>query len=228
MITKSISNNIAYKKHKGFVIVLALVVVAVGLLIITFMFNSVSSFTRYFSEYRRAYVDTVTARKYIELVKGDLVAANNARGAAGDSVLHGLENQDPSFPAGAIPDLRGLLILSNNEGRFEIDDPININGPQRVEVRVYDANYDVNGLVDPFPDVNELPPSFFVQGGSVRDWTEIGDSGRDYNKFDEDGSGKGNHSDYGAYIIRVKIYNTANNAERLVRTTEEAFLQVIR
>jgi multidrug resistance efflux pump len=86
-------NKITYKRREGFALVLALVVVSVGLIIVTFMFSSVSNFASNFADYRRVYVDTITARGYIEQVKGEIVAVNNRR----NEVVHGLQNQDANF-----------------------------------------------------------------------------------------------------------------------------------
>ena len=225
------TNNTISKKRKGFALILALIVVGVGLIIVAFMFNYVSSFTRYFSQYRQTYLDTATARSYVEKIKGYIVHINNHRG----TVLHGQENQNPDFPANTITSLNGLLISGDSSMpniSLLVDEIININGPQRVQVHVYDANYSVEGISDAFPhhEIYELPPSFYIAGGSDKDWVDVGDDGSDYNKFDEDPpSSKGAHGNYGAYLIRVRIYNTAttNRQERLVRITEEAFVQVI-
>ena len=231
-----ILNNITSKKHEGIALVLTLIVVGVGLLIIAFMFDTVVNFARYFSETRQVYVDTVTARSYIERVKGEIVAVNIARVANGEAVLHGEDNLDSTFPEGAIKSLNGLLITSKY-GDFIINDEININGPQRVEVRVYDANYSVEGIATedegfPHDDIYELPPSFLYGEDAARDWTNIGDDGSDYNKYDEDPKMSA-YENYGAYLIRVRIYNTSNTfrpseeTKRLVRTTEEAFIQYV-
>ena len=232
----NIINNITNKKRKGFALVLALIVVAIGLILVAVMFNSVSSFTNFFSEYRQAYVDTIIARNYIERMKGEIVAENNARSGTGVGVLHGIQNQDEGFPENAITSLEGLVVYdATSPDRFSFIVNENVNGPQRVEVIVYDANYRVEGIDSssfPLADIYELPPSFFVEGGAAPDWVPIGKDGSDYNEFEEPVLAmKGAHSNYGAYLIRVKIFDTANstyhNPDRLVRVTEEAFLQVI-
>ena len=229
-------NIITNRKREGFALALALFVVTVGLILIAALFNSVSSFTNFFSQYRQAYVDTVIARNYIEIMKGEIVAENNSRAGTGAGVLHGIENQDEAFPDNTIKSLAGLIIHDGvNPNRFDNSFVENINGQQRVEVTVYDANYRVGGidsLAFPHDELYELPPSFYVEGGTAPDWVPIGKDGSDYNEFDvTPNPTKGAHSNYGAYLIRVKIYDTANstysNPDRLVRTTEEAFLQVI-
>jgi len=233
MKNKNIFNRFTSKKRKGFALPLALCVVAIGLLIITFMFDSVSSFTRHFSEYRQVYVDTITARSYIERVKGEIVAVNNSRVDTSETVLHGPENIDPELMP-EITTLDGLLIanIANNGGTFQINENISVNGPQRVEVRVYDANYNVEKLVPDFPmnnNMNDLPPSFLVEGGVGPSWSKEATGGEHYNPEDEIDEGKVvAYRDYGAYLIRVRIYDLANQSEKLVRTTEEAFLQRIR
>jgi hypothetical protein len=225
MNTKEIMNNRAAKKREGFVLIMTLIIVIVGLGVIAVMFNSVTQFTGIFSQYRQVYVDTITARNYIEIMKGGIVATNNAR----DTVLHGPDNQSPSFESD-IRNLDGLLITGDNN-EFILDRDVNIIGPQRIEVRVYDANYTVHRIVPDFPinELYELPPSFFA-GGSVRpDWYNEGQDGSDYNRFEELPIGGGAYEKYGAYLVRVKVFNKAyaNKPEKLVRTTEEVFLQVI-
>jgi len=232
----NIMNSITNKKHEGFALILALIVVGVGLILIAAMFSTVTTFTRFFSEYRQAYDNTIIARNYIEMMKGEIVAENISRGGAGVGVLHGKENQDEAFPENAITNLDGLIIYDGvNPERFAFSADVNLNGPQIVEVNVYDANYRVEGINSatfPIADLHELPPSFYIEGGSGPEWEDIGKDGSDYNEFEEPYVGfSGAFSNYGAYLIRVRIYDTANsthgNPERLVRTTEEAFLQVI-
>ena len=227
MSNKNIFDNIISKKRRGFGLLLALVVLLGGLVMIAVMYNSVSMFSRTFSEYRHGYVDAITAHNFIERTKGNIVAFNNAQGAAGGSVLHSAGNNDPNFNVD-IDNLEGLVIARNN---FDIKE----NGEQRVEVEVLDANYRVGSISPAFPpdEILHLPPSFFAGAGGmgVHEFEEIGDSGYDYNQFDVTGPGGtgAGHRNYGAYLIRVRVYNTSlvNDQPRLVRTTEEAFVQVI-
>jgi hypothetical protein len=230
-------NNITYKKRKGFALVLALIVVAVGLVIIAAMFNYASQFTGFFSEFRKAYIDTVTARSYIEHIKGEIVADNIARG----SVIHGPGNDDPTFPVNHIKNLDGLLIkgIEGKENKYFINDTFEkLNGPQRIEVRVYDANYSVKAIdtsTFTIDELYELPPSFYAETELMPDWVDETKDNTDYNEFEETRDYRGVYETYGAYLIKVRIYDTARTSltpenrppMRLVRTTEEAFLQVL-
>jgi len=230
-------NCMSSRKREGFALALTLIIVVVGLLIVSAMFSSVRDFTGFFSEYRRAYTDIITANSYIERVKGRIVAINNARASFDIPVLHGSENQDRKFNT-IITHLNGLIISGDEftpgfEDEFIIGEESTVNGPQVVIVRVYDANYNVETIdEDEFTDAdfNELPPSFFIAVIDEPDWKDIGSDGSDYNQFESPyDDARALYDKYGAYLIRVKIYNLVgrNNRPVLVRTTEETFVQVI-
>ena len=228
------------RKRKGFAIVFTMVIVLVAFSLVASMFNTVSSFTNYFTEYRRAYTDIITASSFLEYAKGRVVAMNFDKAETLIGLLHGVENtREPGalpFAPGIINSLRGLLISSGDSGGvFEFSRDISVNGPQVVEVQVFDANYSIESLSDTFPaeDYLGLPPSFFIQGITHGiDWTRTSLDGEDYNElppehlYDSDSIFFA-YTKYGAYLVRVTLYDRiGTNKLKKVKIIEEAFIQI--
>ena len=221
-------------KREGFGVILALVVSAIGLVIVAYMFTSSSLFNTVFSRTRGSYIDEITASSYIERMKGFITVTNVNRSDDSKPVLHGVQNQEEGYNT-EIDSLAGLIIMGEggSTADFNFSEDIRENGPQRVDVCVFDANYLSRTLkLDPMPppvfshdDLLQIPPSFFATGTGVMDWMDIGK----YGSYEEAEKPflDGLYGRFGAYLIRVKIFNTANNESRLVRTTEEAFVQLM-
>ena len=231
---KNVLKDIIFRKREGFGVILALVVSAIGLVLVAYLFSFSSGFHLIISKSRGGYIDEVTAASYIERMKGLITATNVVRSNDKKPVLHGVQNQDDVYSA-QIDCLAGLIIMGEDDSTasFDFSENITINGPQKVQVSVFDANYLARSLkldlADPpafsREEVLQLPPSFFVTGTGVLEWVDIGK----YGSYEEVELPylKDIYNRFGAYLIRVNIFNTTNNEDKLVRSTEEAFIQLM-
>ena len=220
---KNISNYINSKKRGGVGVIMAVVFSLFGLLLVALMFNSTTDFVRLFARHRRVYVDSIIASNYIERMKGAITTENVRRRENDTPVLRGEENNEPTFEGVFINSVDGLLLEDGFGLLLE-----NIEGQQRrVEVRVFDAFYLPRNLA-PFTmsDYERLPPSLFMIGELEPDWAVTGRDGRYEEFFAElEANMELAWRTLGAYVVRVEIYDTLN--DRLVRVTEEAFIQFL-
>jgi hypothetical protein len=211
------------KPRKGVALVLALVVVLVGGGVIALTFDIVSRYGCFSVSQRRIYVDHTTVLDLIQATKGWILANN---------VDNGKTMHAPGFnyAAAAAAPIKGS-ITHLNDLRFTdavLSRDVTLSsgvGRQRAVVQVYDMLFnpeDVNEIVleDPV-QMQDFPPVYKLkvrddiveaEGEHRAPGTGTRDAGID---LDPDR--------YGAYLIRVRLYD---NAGKLLRTVEEAFVQV--
>ena len=239
MNIKNLLNNMS-QKREGFGLILALIVSTIGLVFVALMFGSVSTFSEIFSEYRRGYIAEITASSYIEMAKGQITEANRRRRlntVPALPVLHGrdIANFRSLFDDDIIQSVDGLL-LREDEGFGEAEGFNRLLPPEnglRVRVRVYDMNYRMENININSPSFSTpagagfegLPPSFFMFGEEIFDMMKIGLDGT-YEVHDMGDDFRAIFDNYGAYLIRVEVFD-ASNIDRPIRTTEEAFVQYV-
>lgn len=205
-----INGMVKMRKRSGAGLLLALFVVLLGGGIVAMMYGFTNSFFSAAVEQRKEYRDDILASSYIERAKGWIIATNlDGR----DEALKGLKRKDVSDVETdlKIPDSGDLNISETVDGR-------------RVEVAVYDANYE--SLSHSFNQYDKLPPSLAYSGGGVATGGLGGNEagGPDYISPQNEKLA-GDTKKFGAYVIRVKIFDAVTN--NLIRETETGFFQVI-
>jgi hypothetical protein len=214
------------KARKGVALVLALVVVLVGGLIISATFDFVYRFSWISTEQRGGYVDHTTGLSLIQAKKAQIVESNRVAG----KTMH-----VPAllYDSGATP-ANGSLVLSDLRFGSPWSESANMSsgtGPQKAETEVFDMHFmpewvDYSSFGSDPAAMKDFPPVFNVAGevgsgglGSVGDHKGPGAGSTDPNAGDELDPDR-----YGAYLIRVRLYDQQG---KLLRTAEEAFVQIL-
>jgi hypothetical protein len=218
--------------HKGFALVMALVIVVVGSVLSGILIHMGYSFLTSTRQQRNFYGDHLSVTDYIQEVKGLLIQANIDRGAGGGGVWHG-QGLDDELDS----EIRSVSDLLLNDARFSFDaDVVSIGQErQKVRVNVFDVHYHErqlqDGLREDAAQMRILPAPINATGGRAA--SSINDTegdGKSPGKGTIEGSVGGTYpwDRFGAYVVRVQLFN-AGTAGRLtpVRTAEEAFYQIL-
>jgi hypothetical protein len=209
------------KARKGVALVLALAVVVVGGVIIGLTFDFVYGFSWISTEQRGSYVDHTTVLSAIQAKIAQIIDDNKTAGKTMHVPALG-------YDSGTTP-ANGSLVLA--QLRFGEPWSEEISGTQRVVTEVFDmhfmpewVNYDI--LRSNPDEMKDFPPVFHMAG--------VAGSGGLKNVGDHTGPGAGtgvssggeelDPDSYGAYLIRVRLYD---HQGKLLRTAEEAFVQIL-
>lgn len=233
-------------KRRGSALILALIVALVGGAIGALIFEVAGAYLNTTSKQSRAYTDDIIAVGFIEKAKGAVIAENvrlyRTPPSSGREVLRGSANASYDKFIGTITDhsitSSDHLIIQGIPGLSAT--PYNVDrGADKgiVNLEVWDAMYNPDRVkVASFAGVGaltalaNLPPSFFIDSG-----TPGGFTGENFDEQIQYAEGGGSQSGslgglneiykrYGVYVIRVKMHNEAGN---LIRTTEEAFANMM-
>ena len=216
--------------HRGVALIMALVVVLVGGALIAVTFSLVFNYVSFSVEQRGTYVDHTTVLHLIQSTKAYIVSSNDVR-SFDLGVMHapGFTYADESSFVDHIDKLRFPAAFDPN-----LDMDISINsgsGRQRATVQVYDMFYEVGRVQEPLlsnrDQMKELPSVYKLKGvGSNSFENENGENHGDANSGSNDNYGESELDPmrYGAYLIRVRLYDNKN---KLLRTAEEAFVQIL-
>jgi hypothetical protein len=215
--------------HKGVALVLALVVVLVGGSIIALTFEFVHRFSWTSTGQRGIYVDHTTALSFIQAKIAEIVQANITAGKTMHVPALGYDDDDDDDDATPADGSLKLDQLRFGRPWSESTEMRSGTGLQRVETEVFDmhfmpewVDYDHSSSDDikAFPSVFNMAGEVVSGGyGSVGDHKGPGYAGS--------GSGDADELDadsYGAYLIRVRLYD---HQGKLLRTAEEAFVQIL-
>lgn len=226
------------KKRRGSALLLALGIIVIGSALVAAMFELSTAFSRTAGVQHQGYFDHITVADHVERAKGFLVMINNQRELADRPVLHGPGNT--SFSAD-ITALAALQLTQNDDGiagALSVDTGVmrTKNGSQRLIMQVYDANYNPESVtITNLDELSQLPSSLMLglsrteESGTVKTGTFISAGSRDpeiQNRL----SGVA-YEDYGAYLIRVRLFNIDTNGLEQgtpVYELEEAFFQTVR
>ncbi|MDR1875446.1 MAG: hypothetical protein LBQ90_10610 [Synergistaceae bacterium] len=221
-------------RHVGTALILALIVVLVGSVLTALIFDMTFSFSWTAGVQQKSYVNHTTMVDAIQTVKG-LILQTNLSGDAGGSVAMHVPVVLNS------EDITNLSDLRFGGGNLSYDVAVgNGVGRQRLEMSVYDMCYEPNRLRPPLRSdpmqMKELPPpikpsklSSAGGGGMSTDGDQnVSDKGTNENGSGGSGSGNFPVKKYGAYLVRARLFDIdARGARKLVRTAEEAFIQVL-
>jgi hypothetical protein len=230
------------KARQGVALALALMVVLIGGIITALTFDFVYRFAWISTEQRGIYVDHTTVLTVIQTKIAQIIEDNKAAG----KTLH-----VPSLLK--LYDLRDRNIDVQDEDKLTLrdlsfdrpgDDPDDFpwsesvqlssemgNGNQRAVVDVFDmhfnpewVNYDVFKS-DPAA-MKDFPPIFNMKGTvGAGGYNPVGDhKGPGASTGVSSGADELPPNRYGAYLIRVRLYD---HQDKLLRTAEEAFVQIL-
>jgi hypothetical protein len=209
---------------------MALVVVLVGGALIAVTFSLVLNYVSFSAEQRGTYVDHTTVLHLIQSTKAYIVSSNDVR-SFDLGVMHapGFDYGDENSVVDHIDKLRFPAAFDPN-----LDMDISINsgsGRQRAIVQVYDMFYEADRVKEPLlsnrAQMQELPSVYKLKGVSSNSFeNENGENQGDANSGSNDNFGEGELDPmrYGAYLIRVQLYDSKN---KLLRAAEEAFVQIL-
>ncbi|MDR1376304.1 MAG: hypothetical protein LBJ22_02240 [Synergistaceae bacterium] len=202
------------KARKGVALALALLVVLVGGTVIALTFDFVYRFFWTSTQQRGIYVDHTTVLSAVQAKIAQIIQHNISEGKTMHVPALGYDS-DGEPPAEDSLRLRDLLF--GEPWRETIELKSEGSGPQRVETEVFDMHFKPEWVdYDAFrkyPDeMRDFPPVFNM----VRDRLEPNDPPQPPLELPPD--------QYGAYLIRVRLYDHQN---KLIRTAEEAFVQIL-
>jgi hypothetical protein len=216
------------KARKGVALVLALMVMAIGGAIIGLTFEFVYRFFWTSTELRGTYVDHTTVLSVIQSKIAQIIASNKADG----KTMHVPDLLYDSDEKNEVPP-NGSLVLSQLRFGSPWSETTKMNsgaGLQDVVTEVFDMHFKAEWVnYDAFEgnlaEMKDFPPVFNMEDDVAGGLDSVGDEisvGFDKNKVG--GGGGLESSKYGAYLIRVRLYDHQNN---LIRTAEEAFVQIL-
>jgi hypothetical protein len=211
-------------------LVLALAVLLVGGMIVALTLDFVYRFFWISTGQRGVYVDHTTVLSAVQAKMAWIIEEN--RNA--DRIMH---VPALGYDSGVVPWTKengGQLTLKDlrfDEPWSESMDVQGGTGRQRANIEVFDMHFkaewvNYNAFEDDPNDMKDFPPVFNMTG-------DVGSGGYDSlgdHKGPGAGSGVSSGADeldpekYGAYLIRVRLYD---HQGKLLRTAEEAFVQIL-
>ena len=220
----------------GFALPMALIIIIIGLVLSGLIFDIGHSFFSTVLNQESLYADHVAVSDYTEAAKGWLVKYNMDTG----QVKHALLRPSPDMPVGSLND----LMLDDPAGTpsdqrhlsFDREVPHRRGSSKRVTVNVFDVHYFkenlTQGLLEDTAQMRVLPPPINTVASPTSSGSglvAIGDSVDSTKKHADDaGGGPYPWDKYGAYVVRVQLYDVDKNGNRaLKRVVDEAFYQVL-
>ena len=240
------SIRFARSRRRGFVLLMALLVILLGVALTLGIFALSRSVYNLDITARSDYDDYIDVTSVIEEAKGFIVAENNRRSEDVEGarvVLHGKGGGDGKdyFKINSLEDLQ-VCTPATVVHILSRDIPISPEGrptsygssPERfMRLQVFDANYRAEDVkFTPAPGLAGFPPSAMPPGGySLSTLEQEGTSGashgEEYTKGGRGGADPGEepkfnvYEDFGAYLIRVDIFRAGREAP--IRRIEEMF-----
>lgn len=232
------NGNIQNRRRDGSALLVALVVVLVGGALIAVMFDMSVNFSRSMTWHQRAYREHLDVTDYIEGAKGWLTATSLAVGVAvhpgTPSTLIAGETR-PNIAPGDLRDNNMQEITSVNALVFK-DADLSVDrtvSGQRLIMRVYDMNYRYKQLSDALKAsadaMMEMPPPLSLLEQTVQAMEVMRNDGNasdptGYKSSDSEEISAQLFRQYGAYLVRVQLFNLEpDGRQNLARWAEEAF-----
>lgn len=222
------------RRRRGFILVMALIVILVGAALTVGMLVLTEGFSRGSIFQRLAYEQHIDVANEVKRIEAFLIKTNQDRYEGGGRVLHGqgYTADDYGNPINRLEDLQ----VTEHPDVLSTD---RTEGHQRLVVQVYDANYRIADLTKDllehparlrsFPP-SLLPPSFSGTGssssseGSATDPSVSGGGGSGHVSISQEKI----YGIYGAYLLRVQLYTRRDGSApwRFQRGAEEGFFAV--
>ena len=222
------------RRRRGFILVMALIVILVGAALTVGMLVLTEGFSRGSIFQRMAYEQHIDVANEVKRIEAFLIKTNQDRYEGGGRVLHGqgYTAADYGNPIKRLEDLQ----VTEHPDVLSTD---RTEGNQRLVVQVYDANYRIEDLTKDlmehpaklrsFPP-SLLPPSFSGTGsssspdGSTTDPSVSGGGGSGQVTISQEKI----YGIYGAYLLRVQLYTRRDGSApwRFQRGAEEGFFAV--
>ena len=222
------------RRRRGFILVMALIVILVGAALTVGMLVLTEGFSRGSIFQRLAYEQHIDVANEVKRIEAFLIKTNQDRYEGGGRVLHGqgYTADDYGNPINRLEDLQ----VTEHPDVLSTD---RTEGHQRLIVQVYDANYRIADLTKDllehparlrsFPP-SLLPPSFSGTGssssseGSATDPSVSGGGGSGHVSISQEKI----YGIYGAYLLRVQLYTRRDGSApwRFQRGAEEGFFAV--
>ena len=222
------------RRRRGFILVMALVIVLLGTALSVGMLVLTEGFSRGSIFQRLAYEQHIDVANEVKRIEAFLIKTNQDRYEGGGRVLHGqgYTADDYGNPINRLEDLQ----VTEHPDVLSTD---RTEGHQRLIVQVYDANYRIADLTKDllehparlrsFPP-SLLPPSFSGTGssssseGSATDPSVSGGGGSGHVSISQEKI----YGIYGAYLLRVQLYTRKGDGApwHFQRGAEEGFFAV--
>ena len=215
-----------YNRRKGYALVMALVVIAIGAALSTFLISMGYAFLKQTTHQRTFYGNHISVTDWIQRVKGDLVSHNNSAG----EVLHGRGLTNGFYSP--ISSLSDLALQDDSKYSFDVAvEPWGM-GNQRIVINVYDISFYYDQLQssitgNPVVMRNFPSPVNVLAGSSSSEMDSEGTAVAPDTTDPSKSKGVIPWENFAAYVIRADLYDTALGRRRLVRRAEEAFFQVL-
>jgi hypothetical protein len=222
------------KSRRGSALVLALAVAFVGGGVIAITFDITSRYFRVSQLEQAQYVHHTSVLDLTQGVKGSIFRTNvsndvmaHAEGRLEDHYEHyALSGDDWSVPSGLDKLKLNDLIIRQTD--VEVKSGL---GEQRAEVTVFDMYFHPSWIhEDELNDedrMKEFPPVINISESSLADMISQGSSSNPTVTPPPPDENMRRYLDpriYGAYLVRIRLFG---NDGRLVRTVEEAFVQLL-
>jgi hypothetical protein len=208
---------------------MALVVLLVGVIMSAILIDMGYSFSTITRQQRNFYADHVAAADYVQAAKGWLIQDNINRG----TVWHGQGLSSRDSPVSSVSD----LLLDDPHVSYDLDVAPHGVGRQRVVVNVFDVQYQLShlgsALQNDYEQMRVLPAPINAVGGSSTSAGEGmesqlgGPTTGDIGTKEESGGRFYPWDRFGAYVVRVQLFNVSAGGSVLTRTAEEAFFQLL-
>lgn len=206
-------------------LITAMIVVLVGSLLVTAVFQVMISFHTAMQTGQMSYQDHLNVTDYIEGAKGWITQINQVDGRVRHPV--GLLNNTTQV-------ITNVNTLVFTDPALSVDETL---GKQRLVMRVFDSNYrarQIDSSLRNDPDaMRMLPPPLSLLEQAANNIASMNDVGHrtdptGYIALDEQEVFAAFFRNYGAYLIRVELFNDdGHGGEVLARRAEEAFFQFI-
>jgi hypothetical protein len=206
-------------------LVLALIVVLVGGLVVGATFDFIAQFSWLSVGQRGIYVDHMTALSVIQAKIAQIIDSNQSAGKT-------MHVSALGYDSGTVP-ADGSLVLSDLRFGSPWSESVEMSsgtGRQRVDTEVFDMHFmpewvDYSSFSGHPDEMRDFPPVFNMAGESGEGTSALGDhSSAGAGTTVSSGADDLNPDSYGAYMIRVRLYD---HQGKLLRTAEEVFVQVL-
>ncbi|MDR1623111.1 MAG: hypothetical protein LBS00_12120 [Synergistaceae bacterium] len=218
-----------FRRREGVALVMALGIVLVGSIIVVMIYDVSFLFAWRSGIQQNVYMNHTTMISAIQAAKGYILQTNSDDP---NGVMHVSVVMNSGDAISSVNDLRF------SDAKLSYDRTITDKaGRQILEMRVYDMFYEIDKLEDSLTNdtnqMKELPPPIRLPGTGIIDGDKLADEGKSNivdKRTNEGFSGSGSLplEKYGAYLVRVSLYDVdPRGGRKLVRTAEEAFVQVL-
>jgi hypothetical protein len=201
--------------------IIMLIVILVGITCAVLLFDFTYHLACITQLQKNIYVDHVTALDAIQTVKEYILATNNASG----KTMHPL-----GFNC-ASSEIKDLSVIRFSDSALNGERFVrNEAGVRRLEISVYDLSYNPHNLKEPllgdWGRRSELPPSIDVTEQTIIEEDKAASGTRPSDRFLRKDTTI-DPEKCGAYLIRVKLYDTDKDDSEPTHMAEEAFVQIL-